>query len=105
MKIRTDRGGELAKSSEVCELLISKHKCGLQTTAGYSSWLNGKAESHNKGMTRMLRKSIGDAGLPTNLWCLALAANNRVYRALFHNATGDSPGYLWYGIRPHISEF
>ena len=91
LKIRTDRGGELAKSSEICELLLVKHKCGLQTTAGYSSWLNGKAESHNKGMTRMLRKSLADADLPHFLWCFALAANNRVYR-LHHSATGDSLG-------------
>ena len=75
LKIRTDRGGELAKSSKICDLLINKHKCGLQTTAGYLSWLNGKAESHNKGMTRMLWKALGDAGLPQFLWCLALSEN------------------------------
>ena len=95
----------MAKSSEVCELLLNKHKCGLQTTAGYSSWLNGKAKSHNKGMSRMLQKALSDSGLPHFLWCLALAMNNKIYRALYHHAAGDSPGYLWYRTRPHISEF
>ena len=31
--------------------------------------------------------------------------SNKVYRALYHNAAGDSPGYLWYHTRPRISEF
>ena len=72
LKIRTDRGGELARCLEICQLLIKKHKCGLQTTAGYSSWLNGKIESHNKTLARDWRKSSFDSDLPWKLWCLSL---------------------------------
>ena len=31
--------------------------------------------------------------------------STKVYRALDHDAVKDSPGYLWYKCRPHISEF
>ena len=47
-RIRMDRGGELSKSAELCEMLIKKHHYTIQTTTGYSSWINEKVEVHNK---------------------------------------------------------
>ena len=105
MRIRMDRGGEISRSAEMCNMLISKHKCTIQTTAGYSLWLNGKAEVHNKTSCRMIRKTLFDAALPQFLWCCAMEDCTKVYRALYHEAAGDSPGFLWYKNRPHISEF
>ena len=53
----------------------------------------------------MIRKTLFDAGLPQHLWCCAMEDCTKVYQVLYHEAVNDSPGYLWYSVRPHISEF
>ena len=103
--IRTDLGGELAKSAEFCELLVAKYQCAIQTTGGYSSWLNGKAERHIKTSRNMIRAGLFDSGLPKSLWCFRVEDSTEKYNALYHTAIDDSPHYLWYNQRPHISNF
>ena len=44
ISIRKNLGGEVARSSKFCNLLVKEYQWGLQTTGGYSSWLNGKAK-------------------------------------------------------------
>ena len=54
--IRTNLGGEFAKSSEFSSVLTDKHQCGVQTTVGYSSWWKRRKtrqtiQEHDKSKT------------------------------------------------------
>ena len=85
--IRTDQGGELARSSEFCNLLVEEFQCGLQTTGGYSSWLNGKVERHIRTLENTARKIRADANLPPSLWCFSYEHATDIYGAMLHSVT------------------
>ena len=97
-------GGELAKSSEVCSLLVSKHQCGIQTTAGYSSWLNGKVERHIRTSRNTIRAGLFDSNLPNNLWCFRMEDSTEKFNVIRHSSHGQSPHFVWYKEKRHISE-
>ena len=105
LNIRTYLGGELARSSEFCNLLVEEYKSGLQTTGGYSSWLNGNAERDIRTLENTARKIRGDANLPSNLWYFSYEHATDIYEAMIHLATQESPDFLWYGIRRSIHDF
>ena len=105
VNIRTDLGGELARSSEFYDLLVKDYQCGLQTTCGYSSWLNGKAERHIRTLENTARKIRGDANLSATLWCYLYEHATDVYGAMIHSVTQESPDYQWYGTRRSIYDF
>ena len=91
--IRTDLRGELARSSEFCNLLVDEFQCSLQITRGYSLWLNVKAERHIRTLENTARKIRGDANRPGKLWCYSYEHATDVYGAMIHSATQESPDF------------
>ena len=77
----------------------------LQTTAGYSSWLNGKAERHIRTLENTARKMRGETNLPAKLWCYSYEHVTDIYRSMIHLATHEYPDYQWYGTRQSIHDF
>ena len=56
--VTTDLGGELAKLSEVCKLLVDKYQCGMHTTGGYLPWINGKVEDTSEQLKIWAEKFV-----------------------------------------------
>ena len=102
--VQTDRGGELARSAEFCELLIH-HSITLQQTAGYTSFLNGKVERHIQTCKNMTRCIHIDSGLDNKFWCFADEYSTKIYNILSHSALdGESPDFFWYNERTSIHD-
>ena len=88
----------MARSNEVCALLLH-HSVTLQTTAGYTSFLNGKVERHIQTNKNMARSVHIDSGLPDHFWCFAEEHCTAIYNCISHSALqGDSPEYAWYKV-------
>ena len=105
LNIRTDLGGELARSSKFCDLLVKEFQCCLQTTSRYSSWINNKSEQHIRTLENIGRKLRADANLPLKLWCFSTEHTCDIYGALIHSSTNKSPDYQWCGMRRNIHDF
>ena len=102
--VRTDRGGELARSAEFCDLLVH-HSITLQQTAGYTSFLNGKAERHIQTAKNLTRCIHIDSGLDDKFWCFADEYSTTIYNSISHSALdGESPDYIWYKKRCSIHD-
>ena len=103
--MRTYLGGELAKSSELCEMLKTEVSIVLERTGRYSSWLNGKTERDNQTFCGMMRVATIDHGLGHTFWCCECEDSTEEFNATVHAAHGEVPDYLWYGVCPKISNF
>jgi hypothetical protein len=68
---RTDNGGELWGSSEFRVAVASQH-CVMESTGGYNSAGNGKAETRVKACKNTTFSLLYMSGLPRNHWCFAL---------------------------------
>ena len=86
-------------------MLKEEFQIVLERTGTYSSWLNGKVERHNQTSCEMIRVGTIDHGLGDHLWCLKCEGSTYKYNATVHSAHGDVPDFLWYGVRPAISDF
>ena len=102
--VRCDEGGELSRCEDFCEMLLKEFNIVLQTTGGYSSWINGKVERHNQSINTMTRAALYDSGLNHNLWCFAAESMVDTYNARIHSATREQPDFDFYGIRRSIHE-
>ena len=63
--IRTDKGGEYARTSEFNKMLLQEFQLTLPSTGRNASWLNGKIERPNRTIATMIRTLLlFDSGLP-----------------------------------------
>ena len=104
-RIRVDEDGALAGSTDFCKL-IHLESIVLETTGGYASSKNGKAESLNKSIKHLILTALVAANKSLDFWCFAMQHQNHTIRNL-----SLTPSKLmtakeaWTGIKPKWHDF
>jgi hypothetical protein len=70
--IRSDQGGELARSFSYSDLPLRKHKYVVEPTGADSPSQNGAVEIYNAKLTVRTRTLLFGSGLPAKYWSSAL---------------------------------
>ena len=103
-KIRTDNGGELAKSGKFRNMV--KHSGYiLETTAPESSFQNGQVERTHRTLSAMMRSMLSGAALTHEYWSYALIHAVYLRNRLPHKGLppDKTPLELYTGRRPSLS--
>ena len=104
IRVRTDQGGELWKSTAFQEV-IQESQSILEPTGAGDPAQNGKAEAPNKTFARMLRGMLFNAGLGSEFWSYALLHAVYIKNRLPHSSLHmkRSPYEAYTGIKPNLS--
>ena len=78
--IRSDQGGELARSFDFSDLLLRKHKYVIEPTGADSPSQNGGVEIYNDKLAVRTRTLLFGSGLPAKYWSSAL-----IHSVYLHN--------------------
>ena len=101
--VRFDEGGELARSQQVCQLLISLNIV-MQTTGGYASNLLGKDERQHRTIAEMVTTMLYTANLPTKYWCFAVMYCIWIKRRWCNYPESMTPFEKWFGYKPNFEQ-
>ena len=91
--MKVDEGGDLARSTEFCKVLL-QYNVILSTTSGCNSSGNGRGERLYQdfyNFTRIILAS--NKHIPSTHWCFARLHSSFCVRRLWHNATNSAPFY------------
>ena len=83
LRIRVDEGGELYRSTDFCKKLFENH-IKMDNKGGFSSWLNGKVESHHQTIYNICNEALFDSGHNKNKWCYSIETTAEVYNNVRH---------------------
>ena len=97
--IRFDEGGELARSTEINQVLLD-HDIVMQTTGGYASHLNGRTERGHRTDADSVRAMLFAAGLENKYWCFALMYHQFIKRRWCNYPQLITPYELWHDTKP-----
>jgi hypothetical protein len=100
--IRIDEEGSLARNAEFTSYLLH-HRITLDTTGGYSSFLNGKVERPHQTIAQLVRAMLINSGHSPDTWCYCAETAADIYRYTYHSTIQTSPYHAWYNIKPSIS--
>ena len=102
--VRTDQGGELARSAQFCDIV---EKCGYQVeiTGADNSSQNGKVERPHQTLANMMRSSLDNASLHSKYWSDALLHCVYVKNRLPHSAFKfhSTPYTQLTGVKPNLA--
>jgi hypothetical protein len=85
--VRSDQGGELARSFAYSDLLLRKHKYVVEPTGTDSPSQNGAVEIYNAKLAVRTRTLLFGSGLPAKYWSSALVHAVYLHNRLVHTVT------------------
>jgi hypothetical protein len=100
--VRTDQGGELARSDKFREELLEHCQYVVERTGADSQSQNGGAETMNDVLAVMTRSLLYGADLPPQYWSVALLHSCYLYNRQVQSRTGMTPYEGWNGRKPNL---
>lgn len=100
--VRTDQGGELARSDEFKTKLLKERHYVVERTGADSPSQNGGAETMNGILGVITRTLLYGADLPAQYWSSALIHAVYLYNRRVHSRTGITPFEGWFGVKPNL---
>jgi len=100
--IRSDQGGELAKSPALADIKLRDHNYVFEPTGADSPSQNGGVETYNDKLAVRTRTLLYGANLPAMYWSAALLHAVYLNNQLVHTVTKKTPFSGFYGQKPDI---
>lgn len=100
--IRTDLGGELARSTNFVSTMLQDHNYKVEPTGADSPNQNGMAERLNGTLGALVRSLLYGAGLPAQFWSCALLHACYLYNRRVHTSIGCTPFQAFNGRKPNL---
>jgi hypothetical protein len=97
VNIRIYEDGALAGSAAFETYIHDEEHINLETTGGFTSFLNVKVERPNHTLAESAWCMLINAGAPSQDWCYATEHAADIYRATYHSAIKCAPHFVWYG--------
>ena len=101
--VRTDQGGELARSGAVRTMMLTEFRYVVEPTGANSPSQNGGAEIYNNTLAVKVRTLLYGAGLPAKFWSAALVHAVYLHNQLVYSAINKTPYEAWCGRKPDVS--
>jgi len=101
--IRTDQGGELARSAAFQDTLLCDFHYTLEPTGADSPSQNGAVEIYNDKFAVRTRTLLYGSGLPAKFWSAALLHSVYLHNRLIHSETRITPLEGYFGVKPDLS--
>ncbi|KAL7524703.1 hypothetical protein ACHAXR_003924, partial [Thalassiosira sp. AJA248-18] len=101
--IRTDQGGELARSGAFRDACFQLEKSYVvETTGADSPSQNGAVERWNGTLGNTVRVLLYSSGLPAKFWSAALLHAVYIHNRRVHSKTKVTPFEAWYRMKPDL---
>ena len=101
--IRTDQGGELARSFQLSDMVLRTHNYVIEPTGVDSPSQNGAVEVYNNKLAIRARTLLYGSGLPAKYWSAALLHSVYLHNHLVHSATKKTPFEGLFGVKPDLA--